>query len=249
MRQRLVGTGMIAAAVVALSLSGLAQAGRPFTTAFPKEEFAARRLKIAEAIGREAVALVQAAATVHSSAMFRQSNEFFYVTGVGIPQAMLLIDGATKKSTLYLPKQDASRAAVEGALLSSDDPASVVVTTGIDEVKPADALQADLAARNKDGRLDLFVPFQPAEGSAESRDGATRRSRGRSRGSLGRPDLARGAAARAVDDAGRRLCDTEPVADPGRDACDQEPDGDRGHRQGHTNRRRSHHGGNAQHRA
>ena len=177
MRQRLVRTGMIAAAVVALSLSGLAQAGRPFTTAFPKEEFAARRLKVAEAIGREAVALVQAAATVHSSAMFRQSNEFFYVTGVGVPQAMLLIDGATKKSTLYLPKQDASRAAVEGALLSSDDPASVVVTTGIDEVKPTDALQADLAARNKDGRLDLFVPFQPAEGSAESRDGATRRSR------------------------------------------------------------------------
>jgi Xaa-Pro aminopeptidase len=174
--QRLFGTAMTAAAVVALSLAGLAQAGRPFTTAFPQEEFAARRLEVADAIGREAVALVQAAPTVHSSAMFRQSNEFFYLTGVGVPQAMLLIDGATRKSTLYLPKQDASRAAVEGALLSSDDPASAVVTTGIDEVKPTDALQADLAARNKDGRRDVFVPFQPAEGSAESRDGARRRN-------------------------------------------------------------------------
>jgi Xaa-Pro aminopeptidase len=174
--QRLLGPAVIAAAIVGLSVSGLAQAGRPFTTAFPKEEFAARRLKVAEAIGDQAVALVQAAPTVHSSAMFRQSNEFFYLTGVGVPQAMLLIDGATKKSTLYLPQQDTSRAAVEGALLSSDDPASVLAAAGIEDVKPTDALQADLAARSKEGRRDLFVPFQPAEGSAESRDGATRRN-------------------------------------------------------------------------
>ena len=37
-------------------------------------------------------------------------------------------------------------------------------------------LQTDLPARYKDGRRTLFVPFQPAEGSAESRDGATRRN-------------------------------------------------------------------------
>jgi len=176
MTRRLLGMAMIVAAVVASSVSGVGQAGRPFTTAFPKDEFAARRLKVADAIGPEAVALVQAAATVHSSAIFRQSNEFFYLTGVGVPQAMLLIDGATKESTLYLPKQDASRAAVEGALLSSDDPAAAVATTGLHEVKPTDALQADLLARSKAGRRDLFVPFQPAEGSAESRDGATRRN-------------------------------------------------------------------------
>ena len=176
MTQRVLGLAAIATVVVAMGLSALAQAGRPFTTAFPKEEFAARRLKVAVAIGSEAVALLQAAPTVHSSAMFRQSNEFFYLTGVGVPQAMLLIDGATKKSTIYLPKQDANRAAVEGAMLTTDDPAAVVATTGIDEVKPVEALQADLAARNKEGRRDLFVPFQPAEGSAESRDGATRRN-------------------------------------------------------------------------
>lgn len=176
MTQRWLRTATIAAAVAALTISGLAQAGRPFTTAFPKEEFAARRLKVASAIGPDAIAVVQAAPTVHSSAIFRQSNEFFYLTGVGVPQAMLLIDGATRKSTLYLPKHDASRAAVEGALLSADDPAPVVATTGIDEVKPVDALQSDLIARNKEGRRDVFVPFQPAEGSAESRDGATRRN-------------------------------------------------------------------------
>lgn len=175
MRRFLLGAAVIAAGV-GVSPAGLAQAGRPFTTAFSKDEFAARRLRVADAIGPAAVALMQAAPTVHSSAVFRQSNEFFYLSGVGIPQAMLLIDGATKKSTLYLPRQDASRAAVEGALLSSDDPASAVAITGIDEAKAPDALQADLAARYKEGRRELFVPFQPAEGSAESRDGATRRN-------------------------------------------------------------------------
>jgi hypothetical protein len=37
---------------------------------------------------------------------------------------------------MYLPKQDASRAAVEGALLSADDPAAAASLTAIDEVKP-----------------------------------------------------------------------------------------------------------------
>ena len=165
-----------AAALLALTASALAQAGRPFTTAFPKEEFAARRLKVAAAVGPDAMVLMQGAPTVHSSAIFRQSNEFFYLTGVVVPQAMLLVDGATKKTTLYLPKQNTSRAAVEGALLSSDDPAAAAAMTGADEVKPPEALQADLDARLKEGRRELFVPFQPAEGSAESRDGATRRN-------------------------------------------------------------------------
>ena len=177
MTQRLLPIAAITAAIAALlHVDGRAQAGRPFTTAFPKEEFAARRLKVAEAIGAESIALMQAAPTVHSSAIFRQSNEFFYLTGVGVPQSMLLIDGATKKTTLYLPKGDASRAAVEGALLSSDDAAAAVALTGADDVKAPEALQADLSARYKEGRRTLFVPFQPAEGSAESRDGATRRN-------------------------------------------------------------------------
>ena len=177
MTRRLLPAAAIAAAFLSLhSPAGRAQAGRPFTTAFPKEEFAARRLKVADAIGAESVALLQAAPTVHSSAIFRQSNEFFYLTGVTVPQALLLIDGASKQSTLYLSKQDASRAAVEGALLSSDDSAAAAALTGMHEVKAPEALQQDLGARYKEGRRSLYVPFEPAEGGAESRDGARRRN-------------------------------------------------------------------------
>jgi Xaa-Pro aminopeptidase len=170
----------LSAAVVATGLilggsapAGHAQAGRAFTTNFTLQEFASRRAKIYDAIGPGAVALMQGLPSVHSSAIFRQSNEFFYVSGVVVPQAMLLMDGTTRKSTLYLPKQDARRAATEGALLSSDDPATAARTTGMDEVKTPDQLEADLKSR---GAKVIYVPFAPTEGTSESPDGARRRT-------------------------------------------------------------------------
>lgn len=161
-------------AIACAAPAGHAQAGRAFTTNFTLQEFAARRAKIYDAIGPNAVALMQGLPAVHSSAIFRQSNEFFYVSGVVVPQAMLLMDGAAKRSILYLPKADARRAATEGDLLSSDDPAATARTTGVDEVKSPDQLEADLKSRT--GATTIYVPFAPTEGSSESPDGARRRT-------------------------------------------------------------------------
>ncbi len=172
---RLASGILLAATVAVLAVpTGHAQAGRAFTTNFTLKEFAARRAKIYDAIGPEAVALMQGLPTVHSSAIFRQSNEFFYVSGVVAPQALILMDGASKRTTLYLPKQNAGRAATEGDLLSSDDPAATAKITGVDEVKPPDQLEADLKART--AAKTVYVPFAPTEGSSESPDGARRRT-------------------------------------------------------------------------
>ena len=168
---------LLAAAWVAASLTtvtGGAQAGRAFTTNFTPKEFADRRAKIYDAIGPESLALMQGLPSVHSSAIFRQSNEFFYVSGVVVPQALLLMDGAAKRSILYLPKQNVSRAAVEGDLLSSDDPIKTAQITGVDEVKSPDQLAGDLQARA--GVRSIYVPFAPTEGASESPDGARRRT-------------------------------------------------------------------------
>lgn len=151
-----------------------AQAGRGFTTDFQLSEFAARRARIYDAIGSEAVALMQGLPSVHSSAIFRQSNEFFYVSGVVAPQALLLMDGASRRTTLYLPKQNVSRAATEGEVLSSDDPARTARITGVDDVKTPDQLAADLQALTR--ARAVFVPFAPTEGASESPDGARRRT-------------------------------------------------------------------------
>ena len=117
---------------------------------------------------------MQGLPSVHSSAIFRQSNEFFYVSGVVAPQALILMDGTAKRTTLYLPKQNASRAQTEGELLSSDDPAATARITGVDEVKSPDQLEADLKARTR--AKAIYVPFAPTEGSSESPDGARRRT-------------------------------------------------------------------------
>ena len=153
---------------------GRAQAGRAFTTNFSIQEFQSRRARIYDAIGPDAVALMQGLPSVHSSAIFRQSNEFFYVTGVVVPQAMVLMDGATRTTTLYLPKQNLSRAAVEGELLSSDDPAKTAKITGVETVKPPDQLAVDLKGRP--GINAIYLPSAPTEGSSESPDGARRRT-------------------------------------------------------------------------
>lgn len=173
-RSLLLGS-LAAAMVAALAVpTGHAQAGRGFTANFTLQEFAGRRAKIYDAIGPNGVAVMQGLPTVHSSAIFRQSNEFFYVSGVVAPQAMLLMDGAARRSILYLPKQDAGRAATEGDLLSSDDPAATARITGVDAVRSPDQLEADLRART--AARTLYVPFAPTEGSSESPDGARRRT-------------------------------------------------------------------------
>lgn len=170
-------TGCLAVAgLVALmpAPAGRAQAGRAFTTNFTLAEFAGRRAKIYDAIGPDAVALMQGLPAVHASAIFRQSNEFFYMSGVVAPQALLLMDGARKRSTLYLPKQNVSRAATEGEVLSSDDPSATSRITGIEDVKGLEQLEADLKALTQ--AKVIFVPFAPTEGASESPDGARRRT-------------------------------------------------------------------------
>ena len=104
MRKRILTAGLVAGLLLTAHAIGSAQAGRAFTTDFTTQEFAARRAKVYDAIGRDGVALMQGLPSVHSSAVFRQSNEFYYLTGVVAPQALVLLDGATRRTILYLPK-------------------------------------------------------------------------------------------------------------------------------------------------
>ena len=167
--------------ILRLALAGLltahatasGQAGRAFTTDFTTQEFGARRAAVYDTIGRDAIALMQGLPSVHSSAVFRQSNEFYYLTGVVAPQALVLLDGTARRTILYLPKQDTRRAAAEGDLLSSDDPVKTATITGVDEVRPTDQLLSDLKAISA---KIVYVPYAPTEGASESPDGARRRT-------------------------------------------------------------------------
>src|SRR5262245_43161069 len=90
---------------LALSLAVVMPAGaekRLFTDAFPPAEFAARRAQVMATIG-DAVALITGATEQPNYEKFKQNKQFFYLCGVEVPRAILLIDGRAKTSTLFLP--------------------------------------------------------------------------------------------------------------------------------------------------
>ena len=118
-----------------------------FSTSLPKEEFAARRAKVLEKIG-DGVAVMQGYTETSSYEKFRQSNQFYYVTGVEMPRAILVLDGKTKTSTLYLLPTSPQMERSEGPLLAPGSAAEQL--TGIEHVKPRadfDALVPSLAGR------------------------------------------------------------------------------------------------------
>ena len=146
----------------------------PFTTDFPPEEFAARRAKLIESIGPTAIALIQGAPSPAGYTRFRQSNEFYYLCGVEIPHAYLLLDGGSKRTTLYLPHRNEGRERGEGKLLSAEDADEVKKLSGVDDVFGTDLLGEQLARFARGSRRTIFTPFSPAEGTAMSRDLAIR---------------------------------------------------------------------------
>src|SRR5574339_498242 len=89
------------AALAALSAQTTPPGPPLFSTELPKDEFAARRARLFSKIG-DGVAVLQGATETASYEKFRQSNQFYYLTGVPTPRAILVIDGKAKTSTLYL---------------------------------------------------------------------------------------------------------------------------------------------------
>ena len=146
----------------------------PFRSDFPPEEFAARRAKVYESIGASAIALIQGAASPAGYTRFRQSNEFYYLSGIEVPHAYLLLDGGSKRATLFLPHRNEGRERSEGRLLSAEDADEVKKLSGIDEVAGTDLLVEILARLARGNARTIYTPFSPAEGAAMSRDLAVR---------------------------------------------------------------------------
>lgn len=146
-----------------------------FTEDFTPAEFKARREKVYDAIGTNALALVQGAPSPVGFVRFRQTNSFYYLCGVETPHAYLLLDGTTRTSRLYLPHRNPGRERSEGKLLSSEDDALTKQLTGIEKVHGVELLSDHLARFAWGAQVPvLYTPFKPAEGLATSRDLATR---------------------------------------------------------------------------
>lgn len=130
-----------------------------FTDIFPPEEYAARRSAIMEQIG-DGVAILQGTTERPGEQPLRQANQFFYVCGVVEARAILLIDGKSKKTTLFLnPRVERREKMMFGP--SIDWPI---------ETLPRDEFAKAVA--QLEGRA-IYTPFRPEVlGSASSSDPA-----------------------------------------------------------------------------
>jgi Xaa-Pro aminopeptidase len=81
---------------------------------FDKAEFAARRAKLIEKIG-DGVAVIFSNEAHPYSVKFRQSPDFYYLTGIEEPNSVLVINGARKLSAVFAPKRSPQKIAIEGA--------------------------------------------------------------------------------------------------------------------------------------
>ncbi len=153
-------------AAVLLVVGAVAAHAQPrlVTDALPKEEFAQRRARVMAAIG-DGVAVIQGATETAAYEKFRQSNQFFYLTGVEVPRAILTIDGRTKTSTLYLLPRNERMERSEGPVLTPGDAA--VAVTGIERVLPRDEFAA--AAKAFGNRI-VYTPYRGETGSAGTPD-------------------------------------------------------------------------------
>ena len=98
----------IAGVVLAFLVTPLA-AQPVMTDVFPVAEHAARRTRVMQSIG-DGLAILQATTERPGEQPMRQSNQFHYLTGVVQPRAILVIDGRTKRSTLFLNRASTDRA-------------------------------------------------------------------------------------------------------------------------------------------
>src|SRR5262245_50929152 len=159
-------------------------AAQHYQSDFPPEEFRARWTQIFDRLGDQAVAAVQGVPMTNGYQLPRQHNNFYYLSGIETPGSYIVLDGRTRRVTLYLPPRNAALEAAEGKVLSADDAELVRKLTGADEVLSKTTMTENNwpigAAGGRGGwggrgapagsRVQaIYAEFEPPEGYAQSR--------------------------------------------------------------------------------
>ena len=158
--------------LVALTLTGVsAQPVFRGTEIFPSDEYAARREKVIAQIG-DAAAIVLGATEPPGENPFRQNSQTFYLSGVVEPRAIVLIDGRTKKTTVFLQPTDVRRdtSMLGPALAPGPETAKDL---GVDAVLPRAELTAAVTALANDRRT-IYTPFAAETLGSQSQGDPTR---------------------------------------------------------------------------
>jgi len=142
------------ALIVATMVSVPALAAPPFD----RTEYAARRSRLMDKVP-DGAAVFLGATSPAGDYEFRQGHDFFYFTGVEIPDAFLVIDGTRKESVLFFTIDEKT---ADGDGIPLDLVRTPVEYTGIEKVLPAQQLGAYLAGLSQRTRI-LYTMFKPEE--------------------------------------------------------------------------------------
>jgi Xaa-Pro aminopeptidase len=127
--------------------------------------FAARREVLMKKIGKS-IAVLEGEPDTREYIVFRQDNNFYYLTGMNAPNALLLIDASQFQTILFLPPRDNKKEEWEGRRLYPGPEAAS--QTGVSEVLDLSRFGEELQKRKK--AVDaVYVSMSPHEAVAGSR--------------------------------------------------------------------------------
>jgi Xaa-Pro aminopeptidase len=128
------------------------------SSVFAKSEYAARRNRMMEKIP-DGIAIILGATSTISDRQFFQNNDFFYFCGVEVPNAVLIIDGIRKESTLFfsLSEHEARGEGIPLDLVHNPREA-----TGLDRIYPIDRLTSNLMGFTSRTKI-FYTMFKPEE--------------------------------------------------------------------------------------
>ncbi len=125
---------------------------------FDKSEYAARRQNLMETIP-DGIVIIRGAELPGNYMEFYQNNDFMYFSGVEIPNAILIIDGKRKESTLFFTISESS-ARNEG--IPFDLVRNPREVTGIERVRPIESFSSMLNSLSSQVSV-FYTSFTPEE--------------------------------------------------------------------------------------
>lgn len=140
-------------------------ADAPTPQTFDRKEFAARRAKLFEQIG-DGIAVVLAAEQNEQAIRFRQAPDFYYLTGLEEPGAILLMLGSTKQSIIFAQKRSPVQVRFEGPGIR--DVPNAAEAYGLTAVQPAEGFLTALKSASKEARK-IYLPLSPPDSAVKSR--------------------------------------------------------------------------------
>ena len=123
---------------------------------FDKSEYSSRRQKLMDQIP-DGIAIIQGSLSGPLNNEFIQNNDFIYLCGVKLPQAILIIDGIHKESILFYSTREIY---LRNEGLSLDLLRDPKGATGVEKYYPANEFTAVLTGLAAQTKI-IYTPFTP----------------------------------------------------------------------------------------